>query len=331
MSFADPVYLLGLALIPLAGISYGLAQRARRRYAVRFTNLDLLENVVTGSPQWRRFTPPLFFLLALAALVLAIARPQVNENKPKEQATVMIATDRSGSMQATDVKPSRLEAARAAAKRFVNQLPSKFRVGVVSFNNVPQLLVPPTSDRQLVNNTLDGLEPKGGTAIGSAIDTSLSALKASLKQQVKQEAQIPGTIKQNRIPAVIVLLSDGANTAGTDPIKSAQAAKAAHIPVNTVALGTSNATVTVTDQFGNSRSVAVPPDPQTLGEVAKITGGKTFNPTDEKKLNDVYKTLGSSIGYIKVKRDITPVFAGAALGLMVLGGVLSLFWFGRLP
>jgi Ca-activated chloride channel homolog len=331
MTFADPVYLLGLALVPLAGISYSLAQRARRRYAVRFTNLDLLENVVTGRPQWRRFVPPLFFLLALATLVLAIARPQVYENKPKEQATVILATDRSGSMQATDVRPSRLEAARVAAKRFVNGLPSKFKLGVVAFNNIPQLLVPPTSDRTLVNNTLDGLEPKGGTAIGSAIDASLSALRASLKQQVKEQAKIPGTTKLTRIPAVIVLLSDGASTTGTDPIKAAQAAKAAHIPINTVALGTSNATVTVTDQFGNSRSVAVPPDPETLAEVAKVTGGKSFNPTDEKKLGDVYKTLGSSIGYIRVKRDITPVFAGGALGLMVLGGVLSLFWFGRLP
>jgi Ca-activated chloride channel homolog len=331
MSFADPGYLLLLALVPLAGISYTLAQRARRRYAVRFTNLDLLENVVTGRPQWRRFLPPLLFLLALIALVLAIARPQVDENKPKEEATVMLAIDRSGSMQATDVKPNRLSAAQAAAKRFVNDLPSKFRIGFVAFNNVPQVLVPPTTDRLVVNNALDGLESKGGTAIGSAIDASLSTIETSLKQQVKEAQKVPGTVKTNRIPAAVVLLSDGASTTGTDPIKAAQEARKARVPVNTVALGTSNANVTVTDQFGNSRSVSVPPDPQTLAQVAKLTGGKTFNPTDAKKLGDVYKTLGSSIGYDKVKKDITPAFAAAGLGLMVLGGVMSLFWFGRLP
>jgi Ca-activated chloride channel family protein len=330
MTFADPGYLLGLALLPIVGASYALAQRARRRYAVRFTNLDLLENVVTGNPQWRRFLPPLFFLLALAALVLAIARPQVYDHKPREQATVILATDRSGSMQATDVRPNRLEAAKAAAKRFVDDLPSKFRLGVVAFNNVPQLLVPPTSDRALVNATLDGLQPKGGTAIGSAIDASVSAIRASLKQQAKAQAKIPGT-RQTRPPAVVVLLSDGKSTAGSDPLKAAQAAKEAHIPVNTVALGTQDATVTVTDAFGNSRSVSVPPDPQTLARVAQLTGGKTFNPTDEGKLGNVYKTLGSSIGFVKVKRDITPAFAGGALGLMLLGGLFSLLWFGRLP
>jgi len=330
MTFGDPGYLLGLALVPVAVASYALAQRARRRYAVRFTNLDLLENVVTGRPQWRRYLPPLFFLLALAALLFAIARPQVYDHKPKEQATVMLAIDKSGSMQATDVRPNRIEAARAAAKRFVSQLPSKFRLGVVAFNNVPQLLVPPTSDRALVNSTLDSLEPKGGTAIGSAIETSISAIRASLKQQAKAQAKIPGA-RPTRSPAVVVLLSDGYSTTGPDPVTSAKAAKAAHIPINTVALGTQNATVTVTDPFGNSRAVAVPPDPKTLAEVAQVTGGKSFNPTDENKLGNVYKTLGSSIGYIRVKRDITPAFAGGALGLMLLGGAFSLFWFGRLP
>jgi Ca-activated chloride channel family protein len=316
MTFADPGYLVGLALVPVAAASYALAQRARRRYAVRFTNLDLLENVVTGSPQWRRFLPPLFFLLALAALVLAIARPQVYDHKPREQATVILATDRSGSMQATDVQPNRLDAARAAAKRFVHDLPAKFRLGVVAFNNIPQLLVPPTSDRALVNATLDGLQPKGGTAIGSAIDASVSAIRASLKQQVKAQAKIPG-VRPTRPPAVVVLLSDGKSTAGSDPLKAAQAAKEAHVPVNTVALGTQDATVTVTDPFGNSRSVSVPPDPATLSRVAQITGGKSFNPTDEAKLGNVYKTLGSSIGRRTKRRPITPWFAAGAAALLL--------------
>jgi Ca-activated chloride channel homolog len=329
MTFAAPGLLFGLALIPLAAASYALAQRARRRYAVRFTNLDLLENVVTGRPGWRRQLPPLLFLLALAALVLALAQPQVYDRKPREQATVMLTTDSSGSMQASDVRPTRLAAARAAAKRFVVGLPRPFRLGVVSFNNIPKLLVPPTSDRTVVNSTLDGLQAKGGTAIGSAIETSLTGLRPLLKTPKPGQ----GATKRARKapPAVVVLLSDGYSTTGPDPLEVAQQAKKLHVPINTVALGTEEATVTLTDRLGVSQTVRVPPDRETLRRIAQITGGEYFDAPDAKKLGNVYKSLGSSIGYVKVKRDVTQGFAGAGLGLMLLGGVLSLFWFGRLP
>jgi Ca-activated chloride channel family protein len=326
MSFAAPGALLGLAIVPLAAASYVLAQRARRRYAVQFTNLDLLANVVTGTPRWRRHVPPLFFLLALAALVLAVAQPQVNDRKPRQQATVMLTIDRSGSMQATDVQPSRLKAAQASAKRFVNRLPRQFRIGLIAFNNIPQVLVPPTTDRSLLNGTIDGLQPKGGTAIGSGIDTALNALRPILKQP---RAAAPSGRKGP--PAVVVLQSDGYSTTGPDPLASAQQAKKLGVPINTVALGTDAATVTLTDRLGITQTVRVPPDRPTLQRIAKTTGGQFFDAQDQERLGNVYKSLGSSIGYVKVKRDVTQAFAGAGLGLMILGGVFSLFWFGRLP
>jgi Ca-activated chloride channel family protein len=321
VTFAAPALLSGLALVPLAAASYALAQRARRRYAVRFTNLDLLENVVTGSPSWRRHLPPLLFLLALAALVLAVAQPKIYVHKPKEQATVMLATDQSGSMQATDVKPSRLEAARSAAKGFVGRLPRQFQLGLVAFNSASQLLVPPTSDRKLVNDTIDTLQPEGGTAIGTAIETSLSGLRPVLSERQGRKGP----------PAIVVLLSDGYSTTGPDPLKVARQARKLKVPVNTVALGTEAATVTLSDPFGASRTVRVPPDRATLSRIAKITGGKFFDAGDATKLSNVYKSLGSSIGFRREKRDVTAAFAGAGLGLMLLGSAMSLFWFGRLP
>jgi Ca-activated chloride channel homolog len=325
MTFTAPALLFALALVPLAAASYALAQRSRRRYAVRFTNLDLLENVVTGSPRWRRHLPPLFFLLALTALALSIAQPHVYVHKPREQATVVLATDSSGSMQATDVRPNRLEAARAAAKRFISGLPTRFQLGLVSFNQTSQLLVPPTGNRKLVGAALDGLEAKGGTAIGTAIETSLSALRPLLAKKRG------GKDNPRAAPAVVVLLSDGYSTTGLDPTRMANEAHKAHVPINTVALGTDAATVTLTDRLGFSQTVRVPPDRATLRRIANITGGQFFDASDEKKLSKVYKSLGSSIGFRRVKRDVTAAFAGAGLGLMMLGGALSVLWFGRLP
>jgi Ca-activated chloride channel family protein len=188
------------------------------------------------------------------------------------------------------------------------------------------VLVPPTSDRTLVSATIDGLQPKGGTAIGSGIDASLNALRPILKQP--RGASPSG---RKAPPAVVVLQSDGYSTTGSDPIVAAQQAKKLGVPINTVALGTDAATVTLTDRLGVSQTVRVPPDRPTLQRIAQTTGGQFFDAQDEKRLGNIYKSLGSSIGYTKVKRDVTQAFAGAGLGLMVLSGVFSLFWFGRLP
>ncbi len=329
MSFEWPLALLGLLAVPLTMALYARAQRRRRAYAVRFTNLELLGSVVTGSPGWRRHLPPLLFLAALAALTVAVARPHVNVDVAKEEATVMLTTDSSGSMQATDVTPNRLDAARSAAKGFTNRLPEKFRLGLVSFSNVAQLLVPPTSDRAPVRNAIDSLQAEGGTAIGTALETALTGLQPVIEQdQRKRERE---GRKRGAPPAVVVLLSDGYSTTGPPPLDVARRARELRVPVNTVALGTSNATVTLSDRLGTTRNVRVPPDRRTLRRIADVTGGQYFGAADQERLQKIYDSLGSRIGFRKEEREVTVAFAAGGLGLMLAGGLLSMMWFGRLP
>jgi Ca-activated chloride channel homolog len=324
VTFELPAALLGLALVPLALAAYLIVQRRRRRYAMRFTNLDLLANVVTESPRfWRRHLPPLLTLLALAALVIAVARPHVEVQVPKERATVMLATDVSGSMQATDVQPDRLTAAREAAKRFSERLPKEFRLGLVSFNQQSQLLVPPVTDRDLVRQALDGLSAGGGTAMGDALENSLSTLRELAKTQKQQGRRNP--------PAVVVLLSDGKNTGGSDPLEVARQAKKLGVPINTVALGTDAGIVELTDPEGFLRTIPVPPDRDALRQIARTTDGRFFEAKDAGKLDQVYQRIGSRIGHTTEKRELTAAFAGAGLGLLVAGSAFSLLWFGRLP
>ena len=335
MSFELPIALLGLLLLPLVLLLYLFAQRRRRQYAVRFTNLDLLGSVVTKSPGIRRHVPPLLFLLALATLIVAVARPHVSVDEAREEATVMLVSDSSGSMQASDVSPNRLVAARNAAKGFVNRLPDKFRLGFVSFNNVASLLVPPTSEREPVNQALDSLQAEGGTAIGSGLEAALTGLRPVIQREraeAQEEAQREGRRSRRRAPpAVVVLLSDGYSTTGPNPLTVARRARELRVPVNTVALGTSAATVTLSDRLGSTRTVRVPPDRETLRRIARTTGGQYFDAADEKKLASVYDRLGSRIGFREEKRELTAAFAAGGLGLMLAGGLMSMMWFGRLP
>lgn len=329
MSFEWPLALLGLLVIPMIAALYVVSQRRRRAYAVRFTNLELLGSVVTGSPNWRRHLPPLLFLLALTALTVAIARPHIDVDVAKEEATVMMTLDSSGSMQATDVTPNRLDAARSAANQFTDRLPAKFRLGLVTFSNVAQLLVPPTTDRAPVRNALASLQAEGGTAIGTALETSLTTLQPVIEQN-KRKREREGR-KAGAPPAVVVLLSDGFSTTGPEPLEIARRARELRVPVNTVALGTSNATVTLSDRLGTTRNVRVPPDRRTLRRVAEVTGGQYFGAADQERLKKIYDSLGSRIGFRKEEREITAAFAGGGLALMLAGGLLSMLWFGRLP
>jgi Ca-activated chloride channel homolog len=331
VSFQYPAALLVLAFVPLTALIYAAAQRRRRRFAVRFTNMELLGDVVSETPSWRRHIPPLLYLLAIAALAIAIARPHETVNVAKRKATVMLVTDTSGSMQATDVKPTRLIAARNAAKGFVDDTPGKVDVGFITFNSASQVLVPPTSDHNRVKSGLDTIRPGGGTAIGSAIETSLGALAPVLKQEQTKSKSAPKNQKKQAPPAVVVLLSDGTSTTGTPPLRAAQHAKQLNVPVYTVALGTQNAVVQVADPVGGYRTVQVPPDPKALRQIANVTGGKFFATANANKLGEIYKSLGSRIGFKKEKRELTAAFAAGGLVLLMLGGAFSLAWFGRLP
>jgi Ca-activated chloride channel homolog len=325
MTFAWPLALAALALVPLALVAYLLFQRRRMKYAVRFTNLALLENVVERSPRWRRHLPPALFLVALGALLVGVARPQVVVNTPQEQATVVLAMDVSTSMEATDVEPTRMDAAREAATTFVDELPDELRVGLVTFSTEAQVIVAPTSEHDQVRDALGFLEANGGTAIGDAI-----AAATELKQG-------DATLAANREggdgpPLVVLLLSDGEPSPETlDPIQAAEDANAAGVRVFTVALGTDEGTVTLTDDFGNEDVVPVPPDRETLTQIAEITGGEFFAAPSEATLESVYEQLGSELGTIKEERDVTFAFAAGGAVLLLVAGGLSLLWFNRMP
>jgi Ca-activated chloride channel homolog len=348
MSLEWPGFLWALALIPVAILAYLLAQRRRTRYAVRFTNLDLLANVVTRSPGWRRHLPPALYVLALAGLLLSLARPQAVTLVPKEQATVMLVMDTSGSMNATDVAPSRMIAAEQAASSFLGDLPSKFRVGVVAFSGTAQTLTRPTTDRAAVQDALFSLHAEGPTAMGDAIERALEARlppqpaaaptttargdgPAQPGQTGPPATTAPDPSKQP--PTVILLLSDGSNTQGsTQPLDAARHARQLNVPVFTIALGTDTGMVDVPDETtGQLRRIPVPPDKFTLRRVAEATGGRFFTAPSSKDLKGIYHDLGSKIGFVKEKQEITVVFAAVSLLLLVAGAGLSLIWFSRFP
>ena len=320
MSFAAPLVLIALAAIPVLIFLYGGVQRDRRRAAAAFAAPKLAASVTPRRPGWRRHAPMLIVLLAIAALVVAAAKPQRSVAVPVERASIMLVTDVSGSMQATDVKPTRLEAARAAARRFVNEVPKGVNVGVMALSSKPRVLASPTSDRDAVNAALTQLTPRGGTGTGEAIQAATRILN-----------RVPG-VNGKRPPAAIVLISDGSSTGTVDPVAAAQAARKARIPIYTVALGTAQGTITVPRPggAGGTETRRVPPDSQSLSEIARASGGKSYAAADADKLKDVYEHLGSLLGTKKEKREITAGFAGGGLALLLLGAAMSLRWFGRL-
>ena len=332
-----PGLLWALLLVPVALAAYLLAQRRRSRYTVRFTNLDLLANVVSAKPGWRRHVPPAFYLLALAALLVSLARPQAVALVPKEQATVILVMDVSGSMNATDVQPTRLASAQRAAASFVQRLPEKFRVGIVSFASTAQTLSRPTADRPTVYEAIESLHAEGATAMGDGIERALDVKRPpgspSTGSTVRPAPNPQGQQGSGEdAPLVILLLSDGANTQGrAQPMEAAADAKALGVPVFTIALGTDQGMVDVPDETGNLRRIPVPPDKLTLQRIAETTGARFFAAPSSRNLKDVYRELGSKIGFVKEKQEITVVFAATGLLFLVAGATMSLVWFSRFP
>jgi Ca-activated chloride channel family protein len=312
MSFQAPLFLLGIVAVPLALAALALARRRPARYAVRFPALHTLAAVASRGAAWRRIVPTALLCLALAALALALARPEATVAVPVERASVVLVTDTSGSMNATDVEPSRLAAAKAAGLSFLDRVPDELQVGLVAYSDAPHTVLRPTQERDEVRAALEGLQADGATATGDALTSALRAL---------------GERGDDAPPAAVVLLSDGANTVGQDPVEAAGAARTAGVPVYTVALGTTSGQITTPD----GRMLAVPPDPATLQQVAQASGGRAFAAEDAGSLDEVYERLGSQIGTRKERREISAGFAAA--GLLALGGALftSLRWRGRLP
>ena len=318
MSFAAPLVLLGLVLLPVLAVAYAGLQRTRARAAAAFSAPHLAPSVAPSRPGWRRHVPMLAFALALALILIAAARPQTTVAVPVEHASILLMTDVSGSMQSQDVAPTRLVAARRAATSFVDSVPKQVNVGVMAFNQTPTILQSPTTDRIAVKSALQRLTPSGGTATGVAVRAAVRILTAS-----------PG-LGAKPPPAAIVLLSDGKSTSGVAPLTAAQEASRRHIPIYTVALGTSSGTITVPRTGGGTETRQVPPDPQTLRQMAAASGGQAYQAADEQRLSQVYERLGSQLGRKNEPRQISSLFAAAALALLLAGATLTLRWFGRL-
>lgn len=320
MSFASPFWLFALLLLPAAAVAYALVDRRRRRAAEAFASAPLLDSVAPSRPGWRRHAPMAFYGVALAALAIALARPEAEVSVPDSRASVVLSTDISGSMEARDVKPTRLAAARKAALDFMDQVPDELRVGAVTFNHRVRSIEAPITEREPVLETLRRLRSSGGTATGDSFALSLDLLERARTRRGRKPA-----------PAALVLLSDGAATHGQPPGPVAERAARTGIPVYTVALGTDSGSIEVRTRTGETVRRSVPPDRETMRQIADTTDGRYFEATDDLKLDEVYERLGEEIGRKDEKREITWMFAGGAALLVLAGGAMSLGWFGRLP
>ncbi|HJZ61823.1 MAG TPA: VWA domain-containing protein [Miltoncostaeaceae bacterium] len=310
MSFENPLVLLGLLAIPLAIAGYFWWRRRAGRPSVPFSNVDVLA-AAAGGRRLRSYLPLALIALALGSMTVALARPQVTRSVPREQATIMLAIDVSGSMAASDVDPYRLRAAQDAAEKFAEKVPRQYRLGLVSFSGVANLLLLPTTDRAAFNAAVETLQAEGATAIGEAIFASIDAMRQSQGGAQKLRS------------ARILLLSDGENTTGRSVEEASAAARAAGVPVATVAFGTPDGTLP------NGRPV--PPNPDALRSLAESTGARSFESRSSESLNAIYSKLGSVIGTVKVKGEATSWPAGFAALFLLLAGVAAWRLGPRLP
>jgi Ca-activated chloride channel family protein len=301
------LWMAGL-LLPGACLLYWRFARRRTRSARAFTSPAMSPNVVTELPRWRVHLPAILYVLAVAALLIAVARPVASREVPREQATVMLVMDNSRSMLARDVDPSRLAAARAAAVALLDQLPHTFRVGVVGFHKHARVLSRPTIDRVAIRSALSSMTTSPGTAIGSGVIRGLDLFADERRER--------------RPPAVILLLSDGNNTTGPAPRLAAARARRTGIRVHTIALGSTKAMGLRGPRPANFRA---------LSEIARETRGRFFSAPTEERLQAVYRGLASSVSFETERTEVSSLFVGAALGLLVIGGALSSVWFHRVP
>ncbi len=307
MSFAAPLFLIALLLVPVAVIAYVVIERRRASSRNAFAAPALMASVLPRRAGWRRHVAPVGIVLALAALVVAAAQPERTVAIPVERATVMMLTDTSGSMRSEDVAPTRMEAAKAAALDFVDDVPPQIRIGAMGFNHKVKLLTAPTTDREPVRRAINGLEGLGSTATGDALAAALRTLR-------------PQGERGSQTPAAIVMLSDGESVRGVDPLPVAEEAGRLGVRVFTIALGTDDGTLTYTDDDGRTQTERVPPDRDAMRQIAELSGGTYADAPDAASLEAVYRELGSEVATEPGKEQTTVFAVGAAL-LLLIGGV----------
>ncbi|HUF32755.1 MAG TPA: VWA domain-containing protein [Acidimicrobiales bacterium] len=316
MTFLEPVRLwLALVVVAMAAAYVVLQVVGRRRYAVRFTNLALLGSVAPRRPGWRRHLPAALVLGSMLALVTSLAQPAREELVARERATIVLAIDVSISMDATDIAPSRFDAAKEAATSFTEVVPERINLGLVAFAGSASVLVPPTTDRDAVRAAIGRLELAEATAIGEAVLASLDAIRT-----------LPEAEGAEPVPAHILVLSDGETTVGSPNEVAAEAARQAGVPVTTIAFGTPGGVIEYEGQL-----VSVEVNEQELAALADATGGSAFTAGSAAELGAVYDDIGSSIGLVAEDREIGLWFTAGAFALLLVAAGASLVWFQRLP
>jgi Ca-activated chloride channel family protein len=342
MTFLWPVMLCFLALVPVMLLAYLRVQQQRRARLARYGSLGSL-GAAGHLPAWRRHLPPALFLAALVILILAMARPIARVTLPRLEGTVILVFDVSASMAAEDMEPSRMEAARVAAQTFVEAQPSTVRLGVVAFSNSGLEVQVPTEDQQLVLAALGRLEPQRGTSLGQGILAGLAALaednngdaEAGVGGAEQTGPGEPGEPEAGfQVPDVshpestaIILFSDGENNETPDPLEVAVAARGQGVRIYTVGLGSQEGITLELDGF----SVHTQLDEALLQQVAQLSGGAYYRAADQEALSAVYDDVAAQLVVRGQEMEVTALLAGAAIGLLLLGGALSLVWFGRVP
>lgn len=344
-SFREPSRLWLLVGVALLAATYLAVQVRRSSYAVRFTNLSLLDSVAPKRPGWRRHVPAVLMLAGLAGLVGSLAEPVEDQRVPRERATIIIAIDTSLSMEATDVAPNRIQAAQSAAKSFVDGLPDRINVGLVTFNGVAQVKVPPTQDHDQLIAAIDQIRLGERTAIGEAIFASLDAIEnaspsgdggdgSTGDDGTDGSGDTSGSDNEgddedeDEVPARIVVMSDGSTTYGRPDAEAAAAAQEQGVPVSTIAFGTPDGTIQIE---GEDTPVSVAVDGEALESIANTTGGTFFRAATGDQLRQVYTDIGSSIGYTTEEHDISQRFVAGSLLALALAAAASQLWFSRLP